>query len=74
VQNITPCLWFDNHAEEAVTLYVSVFKRSGIGHVTRYGDAGSAISGRSFRKGENMGGEGGSRTGTASPGRSCLPC
>ena len=37
VQKINPFLWFDNQAEEAVKLYVSVFKKSKIGAVTRYG-------------------------------------
>jgi predicted 3-demethylubiquinone-9 3-methyltransferase (glyoxalase superfamily) len=29
-QRITPCLWFDNQAEEAAKFYVSVFKNSKI--------------------------------------------
>ncbi|MGY1985827.1 VOC family protein [Blastococcus sp. SYSU DS0669] len=32
-----PCLWFDGQAEEAATLYTSVFPNSRIGQVTRYG-------------------------------------
>jgi predicted 3-demethylubiquinone-9 3-methyltransferase (glyoxalase superfamily) len=43
---ITPCLWFDNNAEEAVHFYLSVFNRSTMGSVTRYGDAGADVSGR----------------------------
>jgi predicted 3-demethylubiquinone-9 3-methyltransferase (glyoxalase superfamily) len=43
---ITPCLWFDNQAEEAATFYTSVFKNSSIGRITRYGDAGREIHGR----------------------------
>jgi predicted 3-demethylubiquinone-9 3-methyltransferase (glyoxalase superfamily) len=39
-QRITPCLWFDNQAEEAANFYVSVFKNSKIGIVSRYSDAG----------------------------------
>ena len=35
---ITPMLWFDNQAEEAARFYVSVFKNSKMGAVTRYGD------------------------------------
>jgi predicted 3-demethylubiquinone-9 3-methyltransferase (glyoxalase superfamily) len=46
VQKIIPCLWFDDNAEEAVKFYISVFKNSRIGHVTRYGEAGAAASGR----------------------------
>jgi predicted 3-demethylubiquinone-9 3-methyltransferase (glyoxalase superfamily) len=40
VQKITPCLWFDNQAEEATKFYVSIFKNSGIETVTRYGKEG----------------------------------
>ena len=36
IQRITPCLWFDDQAEEAVQFYTSVFKNSKIGDVTRY--------------------------------------
>ena len=34
---ISPCLWFDNNAEEAVQFYVSIFKNSKVSNVTRYG-------------------------------------
>jgi predicted 3-demethylubiquinone-9 3-methyltransferase (glyoxalase superfamily) len=40
MQKITPCLWFDTEAEEAANFYVSIFKNSRIGKVSRYGDAG----------------------------------
>jgi predicted 3-demethylubiquinone-9 3-methyltransferase (glyoxalase superfamily) len=40
MQNITPCLWFDDHAEEAVRFYMSVFKSSQILKIVRYGKAG----------------------------------
>lgn len=43
---IAPCLWFDSQAEEAANFYVSIFKRSKIGHITRYGEAGAQVSGR----------------------------
>jgi predicted 3-demethylubiquinone-9 3-methyltransferase (glyoxalase superfamily) len=36
-QKITPCLWFDTNAEEAVKFYLSVFKNSKIGKISRYG-------------------------------------
>lgn len=42
-QKLTPNLWFDNNAEEAVNLYVSVFKNSGIGRIVRYGSEGQEI-------------------------------
>lgn len=46
MQKITPCLWFDSQAEEAVNYYVSIFKNSKIGNMTRYGEAGATVSGR----------------------------
>jgi len=46
MQKITPCLWFDDKAEEAVNFYVSIFKNSKIGTVARYGEAGAEVSGR----------------------------
>ena len=46
MQTITPCLWFDSQAEEAVEFYLSIFKNSKILHVTRYGEAGARASGR----------------------------
>ncbi len=46
MQRITPCLWFDNQAEEAVKFYVSIFDNSKIGTIARYGDAGAEASGR----------------------------
>jgi predicted 3-demethylubiquinone-9 3-methyltransferase (glyoxalase superfamily) len=46
MQKITPCLWFDGNAEEAVNFYLSIFKNSKIGRIARYGDAGAEVSGR----------------------------
>lgn len=43
MQKISPCLWFDNNAEEAVQFYVSIFKNSKIGNVTHYGKEGYDI-------------------------------
>lgn len=43
MQKISPCLWFDDNAEDAVNFYVSVFKDSNIGNVTRYGKEGYDI-------------------------------
>jgi predicted 3-demethylubiquinone-9 3-methyltransferase (glyoxalase superfamily) len=45
-QKITPCLWFDNEAEEAAKFYVSVFKNSKLGSISRYGKEGFEIHGR----------------------------
>ena len=42
---ITPFLWFDNNAEEAMTFYTSIFKNSKIGSVARYGEAGPGPKG-----------------------------
>lgn len=41
VQKITPCLWFDNQAEDAAKFYVSIFKNSGIETVTHTARRGS---------------------------------
>lgn len=46
MQKITPFLWFDDNAEEAVNFYTSIFKDSKIGSVSRYNEAGAAASGR----------------------------
>lgn len=46
MKNITPFLWFDNKAEEAVNFYVSTFKDSSIGAITRYNEASATASGQ----------------------------
>jgi predicted 3-demethylubiquinone-9 3-methyltransferase (glyoxalase superfamily) len=43
MQKISPCLWFDDNAEDAVKFYVSIFKNSKVGNVTRYGKEGYEI-------------------------------
>jgi len=43
---ITPCLWFDSQAEEAVKFYASVFKNSKIGKISHYGKEGFEVHGR----------------------------
>ena len=43
IQKITPFLWFDRQAEEAATLYTSIFKNSRIKQVSRYGKEGFEI-------------------------------
>ena len=45
MQTITPFLWFDNQAEEAVKLYTSLFKNSKIVSIMRYGEAGPGPKG-----------------------------
>jgi predicted 3-demethylubiquinone-9 3-methyltransferase (glyoxalase superfamily) len=46
IQKITPFLWFEKEAEEAVKFYTSIFKNSKILGITRYDEAGSRASGR----------------------------
>jgi predicted 3-demethylubiquinone-9 3-methyltransferase (glyoxalase superfamily) len=46
VQRITPMLWFDGQAEEAVKLYVSTFPNSRILGTSRYDEAGAKASGQ----------------------------
>jgi predicted 3-demethylubiquinone-9 3-methyltransferase (glyoxalase superfamily) len=45
MQKITPFLWFDGNAEEAANFYISIFKNSNMGKVSRYGDAGPGPKG-----------------------------
>lgn len=45
MQKITPFLWFNGQAEEAVNFYVSIFKNSKMGNIQRYGDAGPGLKG-----------------------------
>jgi len=45
MQKITPFLWFDSEAEEAMNFYVSIFKDSKVNKVTRYGEAGPGTPG-----------------------------
>jgi len=46
MQKITPFLWFDDQAEEAVKFYTSIFKNSRIGNIARYDKASEKVSGR----------------------------
>ena len=45
MQKITPFLWFDSNAEEAMNFYTSIFKNSKIGKVRRYGESGPGPKG-----------------------------
>jgi predicted 3-demethylubiquinone-9 3-methyltransferase (glyoxalase superfamily) len=45
MQKITPFLWFDNRAEEAMNFYTSIFKNSKVGNIIRYGEAGPGPAG-----------------------------
>jgi predicted 3-demethylubiquinone-9 3-methyltransferase (glyoxalase superfamily) len=46
MQKITPFLWFDGDAEDAVRFYTSIFKNSKIGNITRYSEAGAKVAGQ----------------------------
>ena len=46
MQKVTPCLWFDDQAEEAAKLYVSIFKNSRIKSISRYSEEAAKASGR----------------------------
>ena len=46
MQKITPFLWFNDQAEEAIKFYTSLFKNSKIVSMTRYGDAGPGPKGK----------------------------
>ena len=45
MQKITPFLWFDNNAEQAMNFYVSIFKNSKVVSVSRYGETGPGPKG-----------------------------
>jgi predicted 3-demethylubiquinone-9 3-methyltransferase (glyoxalase superfamily) len=45
MQKITPFLWFDGKAEEAMNFYVSIFKNSKVVSVSRYGEGGPGPKG-----------------------------
>jgi predicted 3-demethylubiquinone-9 3-methyltransferase (glyoxalase superfamily) len=45
MQKITPFLWFDGQAEEAMNFYTSIFRNSKVGNVTRYGEGGPGPAG-----------------------------
>jgi predicted 3-demethylubiquinone-9 3-methyltransferase (glyoxalase superfamily) len=45
-QRLTPCLWFDDQAEDAANYYVGIFRNSRITSITRYPSAGQEVHGR----------------------------
>ena len=57
MQRITPFLWFDDQAEEAMNFYVSIFKNSKVGRVTRYGEAGPGPKGSVMSATFQLGGQ-----------------
>jgi predicted 3-demethylubiquinone-9 3-methyltransferase (glyoxalase superfamily) len=46
IHKITPCLWFDDRAEQAAKFYTGIFSNSKILHISRYGEAGTEIHGK----------------------------
>ncbi|MBX9567858.1 MAG: VOC family protein [Candidatus Obscuribacterales bacterium] len=46
MRRITPCLWFNNQAVEAVDFYLGIFKDSKKGDTTYYGKSSAAVSGQ----------------------------
>ena len=46
MQKITPCLWFDDQAEEAVAFYTAIFKHSKILEIARYTESGHEFHGK----------------------------
>src|SRR5206468_12259151 len=44
MQKITPFLWFDDQAKDAVKFYTSTFKNSKIGRILRYGEEAAKVS------------------------------
>lgn len=46
IHKVTPCLWFDDQAEDAARFYTGIFPNSRIVTVSRYGEAGREVHGR----------------------------
>jgi predicted 3-demethylubiquinone-9 3-methyltransferase (glyoxalase superfamily) len=46
IRRITPCLWFDEQAEEAARFYTGIFRNAKIGAISRYGEAGHEFHGK----------------------------
>lgn len=46
MQKITPFLWFDDNAEEAIEFYTSIFKNSKVGEISRYSEGGRGDKGK----------------------------
>lgn len=44
MQKITPFLWFNNNAEEAMRFYTSIFKNSKVGNIMRNGDTVMSVN------------------------------
>jgi predicted 3-demethylubiquinone-9 3-methyltransferase (glyoxalase superfamily) len=57
MQKITPFLWFNDQAEEAVIFYTSIFKNSKIGTISRYGDVGPGQAGKVMSANFELGGQ-----------------
>jgi predicted 3-demethylubiquinone-9 3-methyltransferase (glyoxalase superfamily) len=57
MQKITPFLWFDNNAEEAINFYTSVFKTSKIKETGRFGEGGPGKDGKFFTGTFNLNGQ-----------------
>jgi predicted 3-demethylubiquinone-9 3-methyltransferase (glyoxalase superfamily) len=56
-QKITPFLWFDSNAEEAVNFYTSIFKNSRILDVARWGEGGPGPKGSVMTMGFELEGQ-----------------
>lgn len=46
MQKITPFLWFDDNAEEAMNFYIAIFKNSKIENITHWGDQMPDLKGK----------------------------
>lgn len=46
IQKISPCLWFDDQAEQAAAFYTTIFPNSKVCKMSRYGEAGQKVTGR----------------------------
>ncbi|MCA1823482.1 MAG: VOC family protein [Mycobacteriales bacterium] len=46
MQGITPCLWFDDNAEEAIEFYGTIFPNLKVHEMSRYGEGGPGPAGQ----------------------------
>jgi len=46
MQKLTPCLWFNFNADEAVEHYLAIFKNGEVLEITHYGDAVPSLKGK----------------------------
>jgi len=57
MKKITPCLWFDNQLEEAISFYSSVFPDSEVFNISRYPEDTPRLGGKVFNASFRLAGQ-----------------